>query len=69
MKDEDAGNDAINSLLEPVISIIEKDVQKGSILMLPVVCLDTLETFSRIPDFAKVSINGVRFVIWKILRY
>lgn len=57
MKDEEAGSNTIYSFLQPVLSIIEKDIQEGSILILPVVCLDTLEAFSRIPEFAKTVVK------------
>ncbi len=60
MKDEDVGSDGLYSLLEPTLLIIQKDLQQSSILILPVVFLNTLEAFSKIPEFATVSMHLIR---------
>lgn len=56
MKDDDVGKNGICPLLEPVLAFIQKEIQMGTILILPAVSLNTLEAFSKIPDFALVRI-------------
>lgn len=58
MQDEDVDNDALYSLLEPILIIIQKDLQQGTILILPMVAINTLEAFSKIPEFAMVCNNN-----------
>lgn len=55
MKDDDIGNDGLNPLLEPILSIVQQEMQNGTILFLPTVSLNMLEAFSKIPEFALVS--------------
>lgn len=55
MKDDDMSSDGLHMLLEPILSILQKDMQKGTILYLPTVSLNMLEAFSKIPELALVS--------------
>lgn len=61
MKDDDTSNDAFYTLLEPTFELVQKDIEQGSILILPVIRLDTLEALSKIPDFARVCNFCSRF--------
>lgn len=53
---DDLGADGLYSLFEPVLVIVQKEVQKGTILIPPTRILDVIEVFSKIPDFAVVRV-------------
>lgn len=55
IKEDEGGAYSVCSLIEPVLDILQKEIQSGSILILPVVALNTLEAFARISEFALVK--------------
>lgn len=57
---DDLGADGLFSLFEPVLVIIQKEVQKGTVLIPPTRILDVIEVFSKIPDFAVVRVQNER---------
>lgn len=57
IREEGESFDSVCQLMEPVLNLLQKKVQSGSILILPTDSFNTLEAFARIPEFASVKTN------------